>query len=70
MGKDQSVPLTATFTVASEAQVGDVSTIVVTATSLLDGTQNSALSRLVIVSGVSLRLPNYQKKIPNITMIH
>ena len=44
--------VTANFTVASDANVGDVSPIVVTATSQLDNTQNSALAQLVVVSDV------------------
>ncbi len=35
---------------ASDASVGDVSTIVVTAISDLDGTQNSVLAQLVVIS--------------------
>ena len=41
------------FTVATDAQVGEVSTIVVTATSTWDGAQNSAVAYLIVISCVS-----------------
>ena len=41
------------FTVATDAQVGEVSTIVVTATSTWDGAQNSAVAYLIVTSCVS-----------------
>ena len=50
--QNSSTPITTTFKVPCGATVGDVSTIVVTATSDLDGTQNSAVTRLVVISDV------------------
>ena len=52
IAENSSTPITATFKVPCNATVGDVSTIVVTATSDLDGTQNSAVTRLVVISDV------------------
>ena len=54
--EDSSSSIIATFKVPCDATVGDVSTIVVTATSDLDGTQNSAVTRLVVISDVSFIL--------------
>ena len=47
------------FTVATDAQVGEVSTIVVTATSTWDGAQNSAVAYLIVTSCVSIMIILY-----------
>jgi hypothetical protein len=52
LDKDEAELVLVEFLVASDAIVGDVSTIVVTATSQLDGTQNSVVAELVVISGV------------------
>ena len=53
IAKDSNASIIATFSASCNATVGDVSTIVVTATSSLDGTQNSAVTRLIVTSDVS-----------------
>ena len=48
--------VTSEFVVPKDASVGSISTIVITATSDLDGTQNSAVTRLVVIPDVSIIL--------------
>ena len=45
--------VTSVFVVPKDASVGSISTIVITATSDVDGTQNSAVTRLVVIPDVS-----------------
>ena len=54
MNKDTCVVVTSEFEVPEDASVGSISTIVITATSDLDGTQNSAVTRLVVIPDVSI----------------
>ncbi len=53
LGEGENATLIATFTVDCDAQVGDVSNIVVTAQSDLDSSRNNAFSQLVVISDVN-----------------
>ena len=53
VNKDTCVEVTSVFEVPKDASVGSISTIVITATSDLDGTQNSAVTRLVVIPDVN-----------------
>ena len=61
MNKDTCVVVTSEFEVPEDASVGSISTIVITATSDLDGTQNSAVTRLVVIPDVSIVMLNFLK---------
>ena len=53
--------VTSVFVVPKDASVGSISTIVITATSDVDGTQNSAVTRLVVIPDVSITMLNFLK---------
>ena len=57
--KDTCVVVTSEFGVPEDASVGSISTIVITATSDLDGTQNSAVTRLIVIPDVSTTILNF-----------
>jgi len=54
LAANASGSVVATFSVPGSAAVGKVSSVVVTATSQWDGTQNYARSVVVVISDVSL----------------
>ncbi len=66
LGKDERASLITEFTVDCDAAVGDSSDIVVTATSSLDFTQNSAFAVISVISDViimSICFPRIAKNI-------
>ena len=63
VNKDACVEVTSVFVVPKDGSVGSISTIVITATSDVDGTQNSAVTRLVVIPDVSTILEFVEKMV-------